>query len=95
METTEQQLIEMGNHMKELVENKDAELRKYKIKYIDAKKLIAKFYGLIRIIQQEINATSTWADDDFPLDWAVAEIRSDISDYLFADEENTLNIYGY
>ena len=95
METTEQQLIEMGNHMKEIVENKDEELRKYKIKYLEAKKLIAKFYGLIRIIQQEINANSTWADDEFPLDWAIAEIRSNISDYLFADEENTLNIYGY
>ena len=98
METTEQQLIEMGNHMKEIVDNKDEELRKYKIKYLEAKKLIAKFYGLIRIIQQEINANSTWADDEFPtygVDWAIAEIRSNISDYLFADEENALNIYGY
>ena len=83
METTEQQLIEMGNHMKEIVDNKDEELRKYKIKYLEAKKLIAKFYGLIRIIQQEINANSTWADDEFPLDWAIAEILF----YLFLNRQ--------
>tara|TARA_R110000744_G_scaffold19104_1_gene50667 strand:+ start:888 stop:1175 length:288 start_codon:yes stop_codon:yes gene_type:complete len=95
METTEQQLLEMSKHMKELVDTKDEELRKYKIKYMNGKKLIGKFYGLIRIIQQEINTSDVWEADDFPLDWAIAEIRSNSSDYLFEDEEHSLDIYGY
>tara|TARA_R110002096_G_scaffold142267_4_gene297451 strand:+ start:171 stop:461 length:291 start_codon:yes stop_codon:yes gene_type:complete len=96
METTEQQLLEMSKHMKDLVDTKDEELRKYKIKYMNGKKLIGKFYGLIRVIQQEINTSGSWDGyDDFPLDWAIAEIRSNISDYLFEDEEKSLEIYGY
>ena len=79
--------------IKEIVESKDNELRKYKIKYMDSKKLLCKFYGLIRIIQEEIN----FADGEFAgtTEWTIDEIRSNISEYLFGNEERELDIYGY
>ena len=95
METTEQQLIEMAKHMKEIVDAKDIELRKYKIKYIESKKLICKFYGLIRVIQQEFDSNYDLAYDECPLDWTITELRSNISDYLFGEEERDMDIYGY
>tara|TARA_R110002167_G_scaffold108174_3_gene276279 strand:- start:204 stop:482 length:279 start_codon:yes stop_codon:yes gene_type:complete len=88
--TTEQQLLEMADHMKELVEKKDSELRKMKMLYMDGKKTLGKIYGLIRLIDED-NA----GDDGYFMEWIVAEIRSTISDYLFSEEEKKLDIYGY
>tara|TARA_R110000823_G_scaffold2835_7_gene11271 strand:+ start:4640 stop:4930 length:291 start_codon:yes stop_codon:yes gene_type:complete len=94
-ETTEQQMLEMADQMKDIVEMKDIQLRQYKIKYMDAKKLLAKIYGIIRIVQQQVADRETLCDDDLCVDWCIAEIRGNISDYLFEIEEKALDIYGY
>ena len=91
-ETTEQQLLEMSKHMKELVEQKDQELKEYKIKYMKSKKLITKFYGMVCILQEELE--HDW--DEFSITaWILTEMRSKISDYVFEKEEKELDIYGY
>tara|TARA_R110000803_G_scaffold8098_5_gene26113 strand:- start:2618 stop:2902 length:285 start_codon:yes stop_codon:yes gene_type:complete len=89
--TTEQQLLEMADHMKELVEQKDTDLRKMKELYMDGKKTIGKLYGLIRILQENADEL----EDGYYMEWVVGEIRRVISDYLFSDEEKKLDIYGY
>jgi len=89
-ETTEQQLLEMSKHMKELVEQKDQELKEYKIKYMKSKKLITKFYGMVCILQEELE--HDWEDVS---GWILTEMRSKISDYVFEKEEKELDIYGY
>mgnify|MGYP003651608259 FL=1 len=89
--TTEQHLLEMADHMKDLVEKKDADLRKMKELYMDGKKTMGKLYGLVRILQENTDEL----EDGYYMEWVVAEIRSVISDYLFSEEEKRLDIYGY
>tara|TARA_R110001583_G_scaffold41459_2_gene131933 strand:+ start:416 stop:700 length:285 start_codon:yes stop_codon:yes gene_type:complete len=89
--TTEQHLLEMAEQMKEVVEKKDAELKKIKILYMDSKKSMGKLYGLVRILQENADEL----EDGYYMEWVVCEIRSIISDYLFSEEEKKLDIYGY
>jgi hypothetical protein len=88
-DTTEQQYLEMAEHMKELVEAKDKELKKMKILYMNSKKTMSKIYGLIRVIDED-----SAGDDGYFMEWIVGEIRSTLSDFLFGDEERLLDIYG-
>lgn len=94
-ETTEQKYLELAEECKNIVEEKDKLLRKYQVKYMDNKKDIAKIYGLIKTIQENITDQDE-ADIEFVIQaWMIAEIRGTCSDNLFEVEEKELDIYGY
>ena len=92
MNTTEQDLIEMGEQFKERMEEKNKEQKELKTRYMDAKKLIAHIYGVSRSLQEEADSSTA---DDILIDWMIAEIRAHCSDFLFKEEECRLDIYGY
>tara|TARA_R110001592_G_scaffold2156_1_gene13174 strand:+ start:2123 stop:2413 length:291 start_codon:yes stop_codon:yes gene_type:complete len=94
-ETTEQTLIDMANDMKNIVEEKDVDMKKYKEKYMDLKKDIGKMYGLIRIIQENFGDMAEIGVDEIVSAWCITEIRSMCSDVLFEEEEKQMDIYGY
>ena len=77
-------LLDLSNQMKEIVEEKDELIKTIGIKYIESKKLIGKIYGLIRIVQEQIDDKGSPAgSDEYIIDWLIAEIRGNISDYLY------------
>ena len=93
-------LLDLSNQMKDIVEEKDEIIKNISEKYMDSKKLISKIYGQIRIVQEQLDDKGTYnhgvvESDDYIIDWLIAEIRGNISDYLFMKEEKLLNIYGY
>ena len=89
-------LLDLSNQMKDIVEEKDELIKKISEKYMNSKKLLGKIYGLIRVVQEQIDDKGTPAGtDDYIIDWLIAEIRGNISDYLFMKEEKVLGIYGY
>mgnify|MGYP003669405304 FL=1 len=89
-------LLDLSNQMKDIVEEKDEIIKNISEKYMDSKKLISKIYGQIRIVQEQLDDKGTPAGtDDYIIDWLIAEIRGNISDYLFMKEEKVLGIYGY
>lgn len=94
-ETTEQTLIDMANDMKNIVEEKDVDMKKYKEKYMDLKKTIGKMYGLIRIIQENFGDMAEIGVDEIVSAWCITEIRTMCSDVLFEEEEKQMDIYGY
>lgn len=94
-ETTEQMLIDMADDMKNIVEEKDIDMRKYKEKYMDLKKDIAKIYGLIKIIQENFGDIAELGVEEVVSAWCITEIRSMCSDVLFEEEEKQMDIYGY
>jgi hypothetical protein len=49
-ETTENEYLELADHCKKLVENKDKELTKMKEENIELKKLLMVSYGFTRVI---------------------------------------------
>ena len=86
-------LLDLSNQMKE---EKDSVIKNISEKYMDSKKLITKIYGQIRIVQEQLDDRGTPAGtDDYIIDWLIAEIRGNISDYLYMKEEKVLGIYGY
>ena len=50
METTENEYLELANHCKQLVQDKDKELKKMKEQNIELKKLLMVSYAMSRII---------------------------------------------
>ncbi len=89
-------LLDLSNQMKDIVEEKDEIIKNISEKYMDSKKLLSKIYGQIRIVQEQLDDKGTPAGtDDYIIDWLIAEIRGNISDYLFMKEEKVLGIYGY
>ena len=89
-------LLDLSNQMKDIVEEKDDIIKNISEKYMDSKKLLSKIYGQIRIVQEQLDDKGTPAGtDDYIIDWLIAEIRGNISDYLFMKEEKVLGIYGY
>ena len=89
-------LLDLSNQMKDIVEEKDEVIKNISEKYMDSKKLLTKIYGLIRIVQEQIDDKGTPAGtDDYIIDWLIAEIHGNISDYLYMNEERKLGIYGY
>tara|TARA_R110002074_G_scaffold158530_2_gene315611 strand:+ start:175 stop:468 length:294 start_codon:yes stop_codon:yes gene_type:complete len=95
-DTTEQTLLDMADDMKNIVEEKDIDLRIYKIKYMDIKKTMSKIYGLTRCLQDLLSEVDNEIDVDFIVGaWMLTEIRSMCSNELFEDEERKMDIYGY
>ena len=74
-----------------VAQEKDSVIKTISEKYMDSKKLITKIYGQIRIVQEQLDDRGTPAGtDDYIIDWLIAEIRGNISDYLYMKEENML-----
>tara|TARA_R110002012_G_scaffold150566_3_gene309935 strand:- start:1932 stop:2225 length:294 start_codon:yes stop_codon:yes gene_type:complete len=95
-DTTEKVLLDMAEDMKNIVEEKDIDLRIYKERYMDLKKNMAKIYGLSRCLQDLLGDMEGQIDVDFVVAaWMLTEIRSVCSDELFEVEEKKLDIYGY
>tara|TARA_R110002020_G_scaffold182063_1_gene377374 strand:+ start:531 stop:824 length:294 start_codon:yes stop_codon:yes gene_type:complete len=95
-DTTEKVLLDMAEDMKNIVEEKDIDLRIYKERYMELKKLMAKIYGLSRCLQDLLGDMEGQIDVDFVVAaWMLTEIRSVCSDELFEVEEKKLDIYGY
>ncbi len=89
-------LLELSNQMKDLVEEKDEQYKKLAEEYMDSKKLICKCYGMIRIIQEELDRKDELLGSDaYIIDWLIAEMRGNISDYMFMKEEKRMGVYGY
>tara|TARA_R110000823_G_scaffold18197_8_gene56994 strand:- start:14099 stop:14392 length:294 start_codon:yes stop_codon:yes gene_type:complete len=94
--TTEQKLIEMADDMKTIVEEKDVDLRIYKMKYMDLKKTMAKIYGITRCLQDVLEDMTGGVDVEFVVGaYMLTEVRSMCSNILFEDEERKMDIYGY
>ena len=95
-DTTEKILIDMAEDMKNIVEEKDIDLRKYKERYMDLKKSLAKIYGLTRCLQELVAEMEGHIDVEFLVGaWMLTEIRAMCSDELFGAEERKMDIYGY
>ena len=96
-DTTEQKLLEMADDMKNIVEEKDVDLKLYKEKYMELKKNMAKIYELTRCLQNLIeDMGAAEIDVEFVVSaWMLTEIRSYCSDLLFETEEKEMDIYGY
>jgi len=88
---TEAQYLEICDHFKKIVEEKDKEILKIKIEGLRIKKLISKFYGLSRAIDEYIDNFMPEANDDF-VEKCINMIRTDCSDILFDKEERELGL---
>lgn len=88
---TEAQYLEICDHFKKIVEEKDKEVIKLKIEGLRIKKLISKFYGLTRAIDEYVDNFLPELNDDF-LGKCINMIRSDCSDILFDKDERELGL---
>lgn len=89
-------LIELSAQMKDLCDEKDDQYKKLAERYMDTKKILHKCYGMIRIIQEELDRKDELLGSDaYIIDWLIAEMRGNISDYMFMKEEKRMGIYGY
>ena len=59
----EQEYIDMANHFKELIEQKESEVREFKIKYLKYKKILSKIYGLFETARDVIEETGDLQGD--------------------------------
>ena len=88
-DTTENQLLEMSNHFKELIEEKEDLLNVMKDKYITTKKQIGRCYGLIIELQEycdDIPIDELFKEDDMIIDFITNSIRTICSNVLFKTE---------
>jgi len=88
-DTTENQLLEMSNHFKELIEEKEDLLNVMKDKYITTKKQIGRCYGLIIELQEyldDIPIDQIFKEEDMIIDFLTNAIRSICSEVLFKTE---------
>ena len=86
---TEAQYLEICDHFKKIVEEKDKEVIKLKIEGLRIKKLISKFYGLTRAVDEYMD---NFTDNDDFLGKCMNMIRSDCSDILFDKDERELGL---
>jgi len=86
---TEQAYLDICSDFKNLIQEKDKELKKHKTEILRYKKLIGKFYGLARTGEELINNYTE--EDDF-LERIFNVIRSDCSNDLFFKIENDLGL---
>ncbi len=70
-DTTENELLEMSNHFKDVLDEKENLVNAMKDKYINTKKQIARCYGLIIELQEYL--------DDVPL---LINVEDDIVDFI-------------
>jgi len=90
--TTENELLEMSKHFKELIEEKENLLNIIKNKYITTKKSVARCYGLIIELQDYLdNITnilynSDPEEGDIIIEFLTNSIRTICSDVLFKNE---------
>lgn len=87
---TEQAYIEICNDFKDIIEEKDEELKKYKQLYMCYKKLICKLYGLSRCLDNHIDNSGL---DNEIISNLIETIRGDCSDMLFSREEIDMGLY--
>jgi len=91
--TTENELLEMSNHFKTVVEEKELILNKMKDKYITTKKQIARCYGLIIELQEYLDDIPLFLNnEDDIIDFITNSIRTICSNVLFKTEIIELDI---
>tara|TARA_R110000823_G_scaffold188835_3_gene320791 strand:- start:912 stop:1181 length:270 start_codon:yes stop_codon:yes gene_type:complete len=84
----ENELIELSNQMKEIVDGHEKQSKIYKQKYMDLKKTIAHIYGLIRQTYEMEDPL----DDGVMISYLIHEVRSICSNILFIKEEDALGL---
>ncbi len=88
---TEAQYLEICDHFKKIVEEKDKEINKIKIEGLRIKKLISKFYGLSRAVDEYMDNFMPELNDDI-VEKCINMIRTDCSDVLYEKEERELGL---
>ena len=86
---TEQAYLDICSDFKNLIQEKDLELKKHKTEILRYKKLIGKFYGLARAGEEMIQ---TYTDEDDFIERIFNVIRSDCSNDLFFKTEQELGL---
>ncbi len=92
-DTTENKLLEMSNHFKEVLDEKEKIVDAMKEKYITNKKKIARVYGLIVELQEYIDEVpvSLFDDNDMVVEFLINSIRAITSSVLFNNDTFTLS----
>jgi len=54
-EPTDKEVYDMGEHLKELYDKKEAELQKIKEENLELKKVVMSCYGSIRLLSEQYN----------------------------------------
>ena len=94
--TTENELLEMSKHFKELIEEKESLLNTMKNKYITTKKSIARCYGLIIELQEYLdditNILYNVDEPDLIIEFLTNSIRTICSELLFKQEVIELSL---
>ncbi len=92
-DTTENKLLEMANHFKEVLDEKEKIVDAMKEKYITNKKKIARVYGLIVELQEYIDEVpvSLFDDNDMVVEFLINSIRAITSSVLFNNDTFTLS----
>ena len=85
----ENDLLEMSNQMKQIVDKHENDAKRFKVKYIELKKTIAHIYGLVRQTYEMPDPQ----DEGVLISYFVHAIRSICSDVLFTDEEAELGLF--
>lgn len=85
----ENDLIEMSNHMKEIVNKHENDAKRFKVKYMELKKVIAHIYGLIRHTYMMPDPH----DDGVLVSYFIHAVRSICSDVLFTEEEEKIGLF--
>ena len=86
---TEKDYLDLAEDCKNIVEEKNKEVTKWKKEYMRLKKLIGKIYGLSRSAEEYLD---NFIEADNTLDKFLNMIRSDCSDVLYTTEEIHLGI---
>ena len=90
-EMNDGQILEMANHLKELYQTKENELQKIKQKNLELKKVIMSIFGIIRMV--DLNMNSIFFSSDH-LNILIEMMRGYLSDVVdfevleIQDEDN-------
>mgnify|MGYP003127425172 CR=1 FL=1 len=85
----EQEFIEMSNHFKDEMEDKEREVIKYKKKFMEERKRFGRIYGLICELQVYIESISDIGGDPV-YETLAGSIRALVSTTLFGSLERDL-----
>lgn len=84
----ENELLEMSNQMKDIVDKHEKDSKLYKQKYMDLKKSICHIYGLVRQTYEMPDPH----DDGVLVSYFIHQVRSLCSEILFTEEEEALGL---
>ena len=87
----EQDYLDMANHFKDLIEEKENEVREFKIKYLKYKKILSKIYGLFETARDVIEETAEIQGDP-QYETLFGAIDDILNETLFGNEVKKLGL---